>query len=113
MAWWSGGRVPPPMSPRGAVYNTPVQTKTLTYPIIGMTGLLNLVAVVEKFQTQTIAEKGALCPPTPFPPAPRPQRASGPVGEVAPGESSPPSVAAQPAAGASTARRSSAGGGRR
>jgi hypothetical protein len=33
-----------------------------------MTGLLNLVTVVEKFQTQTIAEKGALCPPTPFPP---------------------------------------------
>ena len=56
------------MSRRGAVYNTPVQTNASAYPIIGMTGLLNLVAVVERFQTQTIAEKGALCPPTPFPP---------------------------------------------
>jgi hypothetical protein len=33
-----------------------------------MTGLLNLVAVVEKFQTQTIEETGALCQATPFPP---------------------------------------------
>src|SRR5215510_6563082 len=113
MAWWEGGIVPRPMSRRGAVHNTPVQTNASAYPIIGMTGLLNLVAVVEKFQTQTIEEKGALCPPTPFPPARRPQRASGPVGEAAPDESSPPPVAAQPAAGASTAHRSRAGGGRR
>src|SRR5262245_57564300 len=90
------------MSQRGAVDNTPVQTNASTYPIIGMIGLLHLVAVVEKLQTQTIEEKGALCPPTPFPPVPRPQRASGPVGEAAPGESSTPPVAAQPAAGAST-----------
>ena len=59
--------MPPPMWRRGAVYNTPVQTNASAYPIIGMTGLLNLVAVVEKFQTQTIEEKGTLCPPTPCP----------------------------------------------
>ena len=49
--------------------NTPVQTKASAYPIIGLTGLLNLVAVVERFQTQTLEEKGALCPhPHPSPP---------------------------------------------
>src|SRR5215470_10995359 len=101
------------MSRRGAVYNTPVQTNASAYPIIGMTGLLNLVAVVERFQTQTIEEKGALCLATPFRPASRPPGGSGPVGEAAPGESSTPPVAAQPAAGESTARRSRAGGGRR
>ena len=78
-----------------------------------MTGLLNLVAVAEKFQTQTIEEKGALCQATPFPPARWPQRSFSPVGEIAPGESSPPPVAAQPAAGASPERLNSAGGGRR
>src|SRR5712692_10321889 len=98
------------MSLRGAVYNTPVQTNASTYPIIGMTGLLNLVAVVEKFQMQTLTEKGALCQPTPCPPARKPQRAAGPVGEAAPGESSTPPVATQPATGASTARLSSAAG---
>jgi hypothetical protein len=101
------------MSPREPIYNTPVQTNASAYPIIGLTGLLNLVAVVEKFQTQTIEEKGTLCQPTPFSPARRPPQAAGPVGEAAPGESSTPPVVAQPAAGASTARLSSVGGGRR
>jgi hypothetical protein len=65
--WWPG-RVRPPISQRGAVYNPPVPTTASTYPIIGITGLRNLVAVVEQCQRQTLEEQGALCHATPFPP---------------------------------------------
>jgi hypothetical protein len=34
-----------------AIYNTSIQT-TVSYPIIGLTGLLNLVTVVAKFRLQ-------------------------------------------------------------
>jgi hypothetical protein len=35
---------------------------------MSLTGRLNLVAVVEKLQTQAGAEQGSLCPPKPSPP---------------------------------------------
>ena len=57
------------MSQRVATYNTPIQT-TSSYPIIGLTGLLKLVTVVEKFRPQAAEEQGSVCPPTSSPPPP-------------------------------------------
>ena len=52
---------------RVATYNTPIQTNS-SYPIIGLSGLLNLVVVVEKFRPQAEQEKGTICQPTSSPP---------------------------------------------
>jgi hypothetical protein len=52
---------------QGATYNTPIQTIT-AYPIIGLTGLLNLVTVVAKFRPQAVEEKGHVCRPLSSPP---------------------------------------------
>jgi transposase len=93
-----------------AIYDTPIQT-TVSYPIIGLTGLLNLVAVVDKFRPQAVTEKGNVCRPVSSPPAPRAQRAHPVVDAAARPESPTPPVAAQPAAGAPAKRRSRAGGG--
>ena len=46
-----------PASWRLANYTTPIQT-TSSYPMIGITGLLNLVAVVDKLQSHAVEEKG-------------------------------------------------------
>ncbi len=97
---------------RGATYTTPIQT-TVSYPIIGLTGLLHLVTVVDKFRPQAVEEKGSVCRPPSSPPAHRAQRAHPVVDAAARGESPTPPVAAQPAAGAPAERRSRAGGGRR
>ena len=98
------------MSPKEATYNTPIQT-TVSYPIIGLTGLLNLVTVMDKFRPQAGAEQGWVWRPLSSPPAPRAQRAH-PVVAAAARPASPTSpVAAPPAAGAPAARRSRAGGG--
>jgi hypothetical protein len=99
VGWW-----------RTANYNTPIQTNA-SYPMIGLTGLLNLVTLVEKFRPQALEEKGSLCRPTSSPPAHRPQRAHPGVDAAARRESPTPPVAAQPAAGAPAERRRSAGGG--
>jgi hypothetical protein len=96
--------------PRVATYNTPIQTNS-SYPMIGLSGLLNLVAVVEKFRPQAEQEKGNICQPTSSPPAPRSRRAYPGVDAAARRESPTPPAAAQPAAGAPAARRSRAGGG--
>ena len=90
-------------------YNTPIQT-TPAYPIIGLTGLLQLVTVVEKFRPQAAAEKGSVWPPTSSPPAYRAQRTHPVVDEATRRESPTPPVAAQPAAGAPTERRRAGGG---
>src|SRR5262249_62138958 len=45
LAWW-----------RLAGYNAPIQTAD-AYPIIGLTGLLNLVAVVDKLHLKAVEEK--------------------------------------------------------
>jgi hypothetical protein len=50
-----------------ATYNTPIQT-TVSYPIIGLPGLLNLVTVVDKFRPQAVEEKGRVCRPLSSPP---------------------------------------------
>jgi hypothetical protein len=97
---------------RVATYNTPIQTNS-SYPIIGLSGLLHLIAVVEKFRPQAEPEKGSLCQPTSSPPAPRARRAHPGVDAAARRESPTPPVAAQPAARASAARRRSPGGGQR
>jgi hypothetical protein len=97
---------------RVATYNTPIQTNS-SYPIIGLSGLLNLVAVVAKFRPQAKQEKGSICQPPSSPPAPRAQRAHPVVDAAACCESPTPPVAAQSAAGASAKRRSRAGGGPR
>jgi hypothetical protein len=97
---------------REATYNTPIQT-TAIYPMIGLTGLLNLVTVVDKFRPQAAEEKGRVCQPPSSPPAPRSRRAPSGVDATARRESPTPPVAAQPAAGAPAARRGRAGGGRR
>src|SRR5437870_11606151 len=55
------------MSRKEATYNTPIQT-TVSYPIIGLTGLLNLVTVMDKFRPQAVAEKGCVCRPLSSPP---------------------------------------------
>ena len=55
-------------STRVATYNTPIQT-TAVYPIMGLTGLLNLVNVVHKFRPQAVEAKGSICRPTPSPPS--------------------------------------------
>lgn len=47
---------------RLAGYNAPIQTAD-SYPIIGLTGLVNLVAVVDKLQSKTVEEKGNVCQP--------------------------------------------------
>jgi len=50
-------------------YHTPVLTKATTWPLMGLTGLLNRVAVVEKLQTtQIVAEAGTGCLPERSPP---------------------------------------------
>src|SRR5712691_12296517 len=97
------------MSRRVATYNTPMQT-TSSYPIIGLTGLLKLVTIVEKFRPQAAEEKGSVCPPMSSPPASRAQRPHPVVDEAARHESSTPPVAAQPAAGAPAERRRAGGG---
>src|SRR5262247_376276 len=112
MAWWWGGTVRRPMSPKRATYNTPIQT-TASYPIIGLTGLLNLVTVMDKFRPQAVEEKGYVCRPLSSPPAHRAQRTHPVVDAAARPESPTSPVAAQPAAGAPAARRSRAGGGQR
>src|SRR3989449_9271415 len=100
------------MSQKEATSNTPIQT-TVSYPIIGLTGLLNLVTVMDKFRPQAVAEQGCVCRPLSSPPAQRAQRAH-PVVEAPARPASPTSpVAAQPAAGAPAERRSRAGGGQR
>src|SRR2546430_17628336 len=101
------------MSPKEATSNTPIQT-TVSYPIIGLTGLLNLVTVMDKFRPQAVAEKGCVCRPLSSPPAQRAQRAH-PVVEAAARPELPTSpVAAQPAAGGpAPGRRPARGGGGR
>jgi hypothetical protein len=37
--------------------------------MIGLTGVLHLVTVVDKFRPQAVAEQGRLCQPTPSPPS--------------------------------------------
>src|SRR5215510_7630099 len=100
------------MSRKVATYNTPIQT-TASYPIIGLTGLLNLVTVMDKFRPQAVEEKGYVCRPLSSPPAHRAQRTHPVVDAAARPESPTSPVAAQPAAGAPAARRSRAGGGQR
>jgi hypothetical protein len=95
-----------------ATYNTPSQTPTV-YPIMGLTGLLNLVTVVDKFRPQAVEEKGSVGQPPSSPPVHRSQRAQPAVGTAAYDDSPTPPVAAQPAPGAPAARRSRAGGGPR
>jgi hypothetical protein len=99
--WWSG-----------ATYNTPIQT-TILYPKIGLTGLLPLVTVVDKFRPQAVEEKGSVCRPPSSPPAHSAQRAHPGVDATARAEPSTPPVAAQPAAGAPAVRRCRARGGQR
>src|SRR4029450_10501396 len=97
------------MWPKEATYNTPIQT-TVSYPIIGLTGLLNLVAVMDKFRPQAVEEKGCVCRPLSSPPAHRAQRTH-PVVDAAARPAAPTSpVAAQSAAGASAERRRAGGG---
>src|SRR5262245_66376731 len=100
------------MSRKRATYNTPIQT-IASYPIIGLTGLLNLVAVVDKFRPQAVAEKGNVCRPLSSPPAHRAQRTHPVVDAAARPESPTPPVAAQSAAGAPAEHRRRAGGGQR
>src|SRR5262249_16664051 len=83
----------------------------VSYPIIGLTGLLHLVTVMDKFRPQAVAEKGCVCRPLSSPPAHRAQRAHPVVDAAARPESPTSPVAAQPAAGAPAERRSRAGGG--
>ena len=81
-------------------YNTPVLTNGTTCPIIGLTGLLSLVAVVEKLQTtQIVEEEDAPCRPEQFPPAHTRQCRHPVVGDAARHESPTPRVAAQSPAG--------------
>src|SRR5919204_1950316 len=112
MAWWWGGIVPRRMCLREATYNAPMQTTT-AYPIIGLTGLLNLVTVVDKFRPQAVAEKGSVCQPPSSPPVHRSQRTHPVVDAAACDESPTPPVVAQSAAGAPVERRRRAGGGQR
>ena len=94
---------------REATYNTPIQT-TGSYPIIGLTGLLNLVTVVAKFRLQAVEEKGRVCRPLSSPPAHRTQRTHPVVAAAASSEPPTPPVAAQSVAGASAERRRARGG---
>ena len=48
----------------------PLYRQLLAYPIIGLTGLLNLVTVVDKFRPQAVEEKGSVCRPHVLPPRP-------------------------------------------
>jgi hypothetical protein len=80
--------------------------------MIGLTGLLHLVTVVDKLRLQAAEEKGHLCQLTSSPPAYRLQRDQPAVDAAAHCESPTPLAAAQPAAGATAERRRSAGGGR-
>jgi hypothetical protein len=97
---------------RIATYTTPIQT-TAVYPIIGLTGLLHLVTVVDKFRPQAVEEKGSACQPPSSPPVHKSQRTHPVVDTVACDESPTPPVAAQPVTGAPAERRSRAGGGQR
>jgi hypothetical protein len=45
---------------RVAIHNTLIQIHA-SYPMIGLTGLLNLVTVVLKFRPQAVEAKGSLC----------------------------------------------------
>jgi hypothetical protein len=81
--------------------------------MIGLTGLLNLVTVVDKFRPQAVEEKGSVCQPPSSPPVHKSQRAQPVVDTAACAESPTPPVAAQPATGAPAGRRSRAGGGQR
>lgn len=58
---------------RIATYNTPIQT-TVSYPLLGLSGLLQLVTVVDKFRPQAVEEKGSVCRP---PSSPLPIATSG------------------------------------
>src|SRR4030095_6963097 len=100
------------MSQKEATYNTPIQTP-VSYPIIGLTGLLNLVTVMDKFRPQAVAEKGCVCRPLSSPPAHRAQRAHPVVDAAARPESPTSPMAGPPAAGAAAERRSRARGGTR
>lgn len=90
---------------RPSSHTTP-ETEPLTEwpakPRIGLTGLLNLVALVEKRRTVCAsrdAEGGVLCPrnqPSEFPPAHRPGTAQS-LGATPPSEPSAPALAAEPA----------------
>ena len=95
-----------------ANYKTPIQTTTV-YPMIGLTGVLHLVTVVDKFRPQAVEEKGSVCQPPSSPPVHRSQRAHPAVDTAACDESPTPPVAAQSATGAPAARRRRAGGGPR
>jgi hypothetical protein len=79
--------------------------------MIGVTGLLNLVAVVDKVQSHAVEEKGTLCQPMSSPPAPRQPRDHSFVGEAARCESPTPHGAAQSVAGAPTDRLGNTRGG--
>jgi hypothetical protein len=84
-------------------YNAPVQTNSPLYPIIGLTGLLQLVAVVEKLRTsQSVEEKGLLCRPVSSPPALERQSCHPLMGDAACPESPTSGVAPQPTAHTST-----------
>jgi hypothetical protein len=84
-------------------YNAPVQTNSSLYPMIGITGLLHLVAVVDKLRTsQRIEEKGTLCRPASSPPAVKQQPCPSLVGAVACPQSPAPCVAPQSTAGTPT-----------
>jgi hypothetical protein len=96
---------------KSASYNTPIQT-TASYPIIGLTALLNLVDVVDKLTRQTVEEKGTLCQLPSSPPASRSQRAGAPVGAAPRCESPSPDRASQSVGGAPTDQLRSQGGGR-
>src|SRR2546425_10264688 len=100
------------MSRKEATYNTPIQT-TVSYPIIGLTGLLNLVTVMDKFRPQAVAEKGCVCRPLSSPPANRDTRVHPVVNPVAPPESPTSPGAAHRAAGEPAKRLRRAGGGPR
>jgi hypothetical protein len=104
-----GQRPPQAGGLREATYNTPIQT-TAVYPIIGLTGLLNLVTVVDKFRPQAVEEKGSVCRPPSSPPVHRSQRTHPVVDEAACDESPTPPVVAQSAAGAPVERRRAGGG---
>jgi hypothetical protein len=72
--------------------------------MIGLTALLNLVAIAEKLQHQPFEEKGNLCSPTSSPPAHRPERDGPVVAQASSCQSASPPVAARAAAGAPIGR---------
>jgi hypothetical protein len=81
--------------------------------MIGLTGLLNLVAVVEQLQTtQIVEEEGTVCLPERSPPAPRRKRRHPLLESAATHESPTPRVAAQSSPDAPAAHFRSQKGGR-